>query len=141
MKTKLILAVTVAILALSLLACGTAVTEVPLQATYDDFVPQKYLTRNVNANIGDTIKVTLFSNPSTGFSWQLAGISDLKIITQEGKSIYIAPTGTAIGAGGQEYWTFKALKKGAGRISLAYSRPWEGGTKGEWTLDINVSIK
>ncbi len=100
MKIKLMLSVTVAILALSLVACVPAVKEVPLQVTYNDFVQQKYLTRNVDANTGDTVKITLFSNPSTGFSWQLAGISDPTVVTQEGKSVYTAPTGTAVGAGG-----------------------------------------
>ena len=135
------LSVVVVILALSLLACEPAGKEVPLQLTYDDFVPQKYLTRNIGANIGDVVKITLPSNPSTGFKWELAGISDLTVLKQDGDSEYVLPESSAPGAGGQEIWTFKVLKRGTSNISLAYSRPWEGGTKGEWTINVSISVK
>jgi inhibitor of cysteine peptidase len=141
MKIKLMLSVMVSILALSFLACGPAGKEVPLQVTYDDFVQQKYLTRNIGANIGDEVKITLPSNPSTGFRWALDSVSDATILKQEGDSEYILPESSAVGAGGQEIWTFKALKRGTSRISLAYSQSWEGGTKGEWTIIIDVSVK
>ncbi len=36
---------------------------------------------------------------------------------------------------------FKALKKGSSTIYLEYSRPWEGGEKGEWTCTVNVVVK
>jgi len=46
-----------------------------------------------------------------------------------------------VGAPGEEVWTFKALKKGTSTIALEYSRPWEGGEKGEWTLNLTVIVK
>jgi predicted secreted protein len=42
---------------------------------------------------------------------------------------------------GQGVWTFKALKAGESTISLDYSRPWEGGEKGEWTFVLNVVVE
>ena len=47
------------------------------------------------------------------------------------------PPGTA----GQEIWTFKALRPGTSTISMDYSRPWEGGEKGEWTFKLTVVVK
>jgi inhibitor of cysteine peptidase len=141
MKIKLILSVTVVILALSLLACGPAGKEVPLQVTYDDFVPQKYLTRNIVVNTRDVVKITLPSTPSTGFRWALTGISDPTVLKQDGDSEYVLPESTAIGAGGQEIWTFSVLKRGTSFISMAYSQSWQGGTKGEWTIKIEVQVK
>ncbi len=59
MKLKLMLPVMVSILALSLPACAPAVKEVPLQATYDDFIQNKNLTREITARVGNVVKVTV----------------------------------------------------------------------------------
>ncbi|MFC1983316.1 protease inhibitor I42 family protein, partial [Chloroflexota bacterium] len=45
------------------------------------------------------------------------------------------------GTPGQEVWTFKALKKGTTTVFMEYSRPWEGGEKGEWTFNLTVTVK
>ncbi len=141
MKLKLMLPVLMVIMALSLAACSPAVKEVPLQATYDNFTQNKNQIREITVSAGNVVKVTVASNPTTGFKWELAGISAPTVIAQNGESEYVPPDSDASGAGGQEIWAFKALERGTSHISLAYSRPWEGGTKGEWTLDIFVNVK
>lgn len=142
MKIKLTLLGMVSILALSLLACSTGAREVPLQLTYDDFTQNKYQTKSIsNVHIGDVIKITLPSNPTTGFRWELVNISSPAVLAQDGDSEYVLPESIAIGAGGQEIWSFKALKRGTSSVSLAYSRPWEGGTKGEWTFTVEITVK
>jgi predicted secreted protein len=142
MKAKLILAGLIIILALTLPACTTAAKEVTVQASYDDFTQNKNLTREVSrVKVGDVIEVTIASNPTTGFSWKLAGISEPAVLAQDGEPEYLPPESTLPGAGGQEVWTFKALQKGTSLISLEYSQPWEGGQKAAWTLAISVSVK
>jgi inhibitor of cysteine peptidase len=141
MKRKLIIGMLVGILALSLPACATSAKKVTVQLSYDEFVQNKNLAREINAGAGDVIEVTVASNPTTGFKWELAGISDPAILVQDGESEYVPPESTLAGAGGQEVWTFKVLKKGKANISLKYSRPWEGGEKAEWTLEIYVTVK
>jgi predicted secreted protein len=141
MKIKLMLMALMVILALALPACTPAAGEVPLQATYDDFARNKNLTREIIIGPGDVVKLTVASNPTTGFKWGLASNSSPAVVAQSGDSEYVPPESAAIGAGGQEIWTFKALKRGTSRISMEYSRPWEGDTKAEWTLTINVSVK
>jgi inhibitor of cysteine peptidase len=142
MKIKLILLLTIAILSLSLLACVPDGKEMPLEFTYDNFVKQKNISQNITgAQVGDLVKITLPSNPGTGFKWVLAGISDVAILSQEGQSQYVLPDNPAPGAGGQEIWTFKVLKRGTGNVSMAYSQPWDGGTKGEWTLGVEIKVR
>ncbi len=141
MKIRLVFAIMTVILALSLPACTPAAGEATLLVTYDDFTRSKNITRELAVQEGHTIKVTVASNPTTGFKWNLVAISDAVVLKQDGESEYVPPESTLIGAGGEEIWTFKALKRGTSRVSLAYSRPWEGGAKGEWTLDINVTVR
>ena len=80
-------------------------------------------------NVGETFTITLESNPTTGYQWQLAKPLDEKILKlvsskyemEEPKNL---ETGY-VGVGGHEYWTFKAVGKGTTLIELMYVRPWE----------------
>lgn len=78
----------------------------------------------INARAGENFTITLESNPTTGYSWQLAKPLDEKIVKLVG-SEYVPSKTDLVGAGGEENWTFLAVKKGTTRISLKYVRPWE----------------
>jgi inhibitor of cysteine peptidase len=141
MKVKL-MALIIAVLALSLPACGPTAKDVAVQVPESDFAANQNQTRDAGSiKTGDTITVTVASNPTTGFEWELAGISDPAVIAQDGESEYVPPETSALGAGGQEVWHFETLKKGSSLISLSYSRPWEGDEKAERTLEISVIVK
>jgi inhibitor of cysteine peptidase len=141
MKVKLMVLI-IAVLALSLPACGPTAKEIAVQVPENDFAANQNQTRDAGSiKTGDVIVVTVASNPTTGFKWELAGISEPAVIAQDGDPEYVPPETSALGAGGQEIWRFKALKKGTSLISLAYSRPWEGGEKAERTLEISVTVK
>jgi inhibitor of cysteine peptidase len=141
MKSKLIVVGLIVILALSLLACATAPKEASVEVPIDDFMSQNHISKQVEVAAGGLLTVTLGSNPTTGFNWQPAVISDDSVLKQEGESEFVPPAEAIPGAGGKEIWTFKALKKGTSTISMEYSRPWEGGEKGEWTFNLTVTVK
>ena len=75
---------------------------------------------------GDKYTLKLKSNPSTGFSWQLAEPMITDIITISGPS-YKALDAKLIGAGGEQKWIIKGLKPGTKQFTLEYKRPWENG--------------
>jgi inhibitor of cysteine peptidase len=107
---------------------------------------QKHISREVEVAVDGSLTVTLCSNPTTGFIWsESADISDQTVLEQTGHE-FIAPEGEgdeppAPGTTGKEVWIFKALKKGTTEVSMEYSRPWEGGEKGEWTYTLTVVVK
>lgn len=73
---------------------------------------------------GQQFVVTLESNPTTGYQWQLAAPLDgtiLKLMETE----YTAPGTGLIGAAGRETWIFQSVGRGKTVISLKYVRPWE----------------
>lgn len=74
--------------------------------------------------VGDTFKIELESNATTGYQWQLAKSLNEKIVKLV-SSKYILPSSNLVGAGGTEVWTFKGIKEGKTKISLKYVRPWE----------------
>ena len=73
---------------------------------------------------GENFELTLESNPTTGYRWQLAAPFDEAIVTLVG-SEYKLPETRRLGAGGREIWTFKAVEQGTTTIEMAYLRSWE----------------
>lgn len=79
--------------------------------------------------------ITLQSNPTTGFSWNL--ISYDKNLVELLNHKYVAPENKKLmGAPGYEIWVFKAKKatyavNQVGHVVMSYARPWtkEGATK------------
>ena len=139
MKLKLILICAVIAISLSLFACTSK--QVSLEISGEDFMKDQHFTWEVEVNPGDSIIVTLGSNPTTGFQWlENAQISDQTILEQTDHK-FVPPEGDVPGAAGEEVWTFKTLKEGTSTISMEYSRPWEGGEKGEWTFIATVTVK
>ncbi len=143
MKSKLILTCLMVAIPLSLFACSAASKHVSVDLSSDDFMNNNHIRNEVQVGVGDTITVTLHSNPTTGFQWESAQITDQTVL-EEIDHKFLSPEREPPpppGTPGQEVWTFKALKEGTSTISLEYSRPWEGGEKGEWTYTLTVVIK
>lgn len=79
---------------------------------------------------GDEIVVTLESNATTGFAWQMQtepASEILDIATSE----YLAPDTELVGAGGEEVWRFVATGEGTTRVAMRYARSFSGETAGE----------
>jgi inhibitor of cysteine peptidase len=146
MKAKAMMTVAVMTLAIFLLTCSSGPKEVAVEVSGNEFTNQKNVTKQVEVDAGDTLIVTLCSNPSTGFAWPESAQISNQTILQQADHKYVAPEAEggatpATGAPGQEVWTFTALKKGTSTIYVEYSRPWEGGEKGEWTFHLTVVVK
>ena len=82
--------------------------------------------KQITLQSGQVVTVTLESNPTTGYSWQVMEI-DNAILVQEGDPEYKQASGTSglVGAGGTETFRFKAVGTGETTLSLGYARPWE----------------
>jgi len=142
MKSKLILTCAVVAISLCLFACSPATKQASVEVSCDEFYEQNHISRAVEVAAGDSFTVTLCSNPTTGFIWsEQAQIGDQTLLQQTGHEFISPGEKGLLGAAGEEVWTFQALKKGESTISMEYSRPWEGGEKGEWTFVLTVVVK
>lgn len=111
-----------------------------IEISYDEFQAQKQLSRSVTVHVGDTLKISLASNPSTGFQWaEKLLISEPKVMTQTGHTTVASATGQP-GAAGTELWTLQAKAPGNTTVSSTYGRPWPGGEKDAWVFSANVSV-
>jgi len=113
---------------------------------YVDKEPQKAITVDASSN-NSTIKakpnqqiiINLDSNPSTGYSWQLANSYNQAVVTKESNS-FTKSSSNAIGAPGTEVWTFKAVGKGATTFNYSYSQSWETNKAPAQTKQFSITV-
>ncbi|MDY6966481.1 MAG: protease inhibitor I42 family protein [Halobacteriota archaeon] len=99
--------------------------------------------KEVELSLGDTLVITLNSNPTTGFRWNLTEMSDGSVLRLSGNEFEPpeASDPPLVGAGGREVWTFNAIKAGSSIISMEYSRPWEEETEPAETFNLTIVVK
>jgi len=83
-----------------------------------------YAGTDIKSDAGKEFTVTLDSNKTTGYEWQLAKPLDENIVRLV-KPEYIPGSSNLCGAPGKEVWKFKAIKPGRTAIYFKYVRPWE----------------
>jgi len=85
--------------------------------------------------------IALGSNPTTGYVWQESyDESTLELVEKTYEPTEADEQDTA-GAGGTDYFRFKALKTGKTEITLVYKRSWEESTPQDITKRFSVEIK
>ena len=77
--------------------------------------------RPLAAQEGLRFTVTLESNPSTGYRWYLAAQPDPAVVKVVGSEYRKAPA-AAVGAPGDEIWTFQAVSAGKATLAFEYRR-------------------
>ncbi len=93
----------------------------------------------IDVAVDDTFAIELEANPSTGYSWELAGPLDEAIVVSLG-SDHDAGESEAVGAPGTQELSFKAVGAGTTTIALQYIRPWETGVAPAETSDFTVNV-
>ncbi len=129
MKSAILLtAVAVFAVAIFVVACSKSKKETPSNPSSEKFVDvdEENNGNTIHVLPGETIRIKLRSNPSTGFSWALGPIEEEMFETGGASEFEANPhrEGEA-GYGGREIWKFKAERSGETEISLVYARSWE----------------
>ncbi len=93
--------------------------------------------RTVDIRLGQTVRVTLPENASTGYRWAVERSDEEILETLKPEPHY--PAG-AVGSGGEVAFAFRGRKAGTGEILLKRWRPWEGDASvtGRFRLRIQV---
>lgn len=110
------------------------------EISYDVFMSEKHITKEIEINYPGLLTVSLASNPTTGFQWEEVKIGDSSVIT-EYEHNYVPPEATGVvGASGKDVWIFKPLGRGTSTLIFEYSQLWEGGEKDDWTFALTVVV-
>jgi predicted secreted protein/Tol biopolymer transport system component len=81
----------------------------------------------IELELGKLLVVTLESNPSTGYRWELVENNNF-VLKQFGETEFKSSDTSEpplVGAGGWEIFRFKAVSAGQTTLELIYHRPWE----------------
>jgi predicted secreted protein len=97
-----------------------SMTQSPLNQSTSPIATNATLSVKTN----EPFYITLSSNPSTGYAWQVASVSNPDMVRFV-DSQYIRPESELVGAPGKQVLTFNALQEGSATIQLEYVRPWE----------------
>jgi inhibitor of cysteine peptidase len=89
---------------------------------------------------GKQFSITLNANHTTGYSWRLAKPLDPAMLQQISDD-YHAATSDAVGAPGEEVWTFESVAAGDVELDFEYVRPFEKDAKPVKTAKYSVVIK
>ncbi len=112
---KLLVLVMVAVMTISLVIGCVGEVE-----TYSDS------GRTINIGVNLEFIIALGSNPTTGYSWQESHDESMLKLEESWYEVGEEAEEGVVGAGGVEYFRFKALKTGESEITMSYKRPWEG---------------
>ena len=93
----------------------------------------------VALTIGGSLAITLDSNPSTGYSWQLLPMKRA-ILQQQGEPEYTPPAQPLPGAGGQHTFLLVALGVGRSTLTLVYKRSFEPNAAPAQTFTVHVTV-
>jgi len=119
-----------------------------IEISTDEFAAQNHIVKDIELKYPGSLIVSLGSNPTTGFSWEedaaIAMLLKGEMVLEQVSHEYVEPQEgdePIMGAPGKDVWVFDTKATGTTTVKFTYSRPWEGGEKGEWTLRIDVTIK
>lgn len=92
-------------------------------------------------HVGQSLILTLPSNPTTGFRWVLR--DDAPTLLQSlGPEVYSNPEDAGlVGSAGQSTWRFQAQTPGTGQLLLTYQRPWETDVAPAQTFDCAIEVR
>lgn len=89
---------------------------------------------------GQTLILTLPSNPTTGYRWTLRDVS-AEQLKSLGPEVFSSPQNDLIGGDGTSTWRFEAADSGSGRLYLTYQRPWETDTEPTGLFDCRIEVQ
>lgn len=99
--------------------------------------------RQVRLAPGQVLVVSLASNPTTGYSWEVIE-ADAAVLQQQGEAEFQqSETGDQqmVGVGGTETLRFAAAEPGQTTLTLVYHRPWEKDVEPLETFSVEVVVR
>ncbi len=127
-KKNALFIIAAAVMVLVLLAGGCSAVR-----TYND--PWK----TIDVKAGEEFTIALESNPTTGYEWEASFDEGMLTLLESSYKTGKEAQKGLVGAGGTQYFHFKAGKSGKTEITLTYKRPWETESAEQkvFTVEIN----
>ena len=92
----------------------------------------------VEISAGDSLRVQLPENPTTGYRWHLQanGAPMLRLVQDSFET-----AGNAPGSGGSRYWKFDADHPGSAELRMELRRSWQPQPVNSFAVTVTVSAR
>jgi predicted secreted protein len=94
--------------------------------------------KTIAAATGDELKIKIYGNPTTGYSWNAAPLTTNVLV--QTSADYEADSDTP-GSGGFYYFTYKAEQVGTSAVSLVYNRVFYPGELPANTFQVTIAVQ
>jgi len=94
--------------------------------------------RTIEVAAGDTIRLRLHENASTGYRWAFEDANTELVDVREDPYVRRSD---AVGSGGDTQWTLTAKAPGTAQISLKLWRQWDGDRSVQERFAVTLRIK
>ena len=91
----------------------------------------------MSLDVGDQLEVSLESNPTTGYSWELGPLPDG---LQLASSDFEEPGGSLVGAAGTQVFVFDVVGPGDGILRFEYVRAFDDPVVAEKIVEYVLTI-
>ncbi|MFC1987209.1 protease inhibitor I42 family protein [Chloroflexota bacterium] len=81
--------------------------------------------KTINTTVNQEFIIALDSNPTTGYNWEASYDESILKLADSKYEVGRQTQTDLVGAGGTQYFQFKALKTGKTEITVTYKRSWE----------------
>lgn len=129
--------------AVAVMICGAMfalVVSTSTSATEPMIATEAQNGKTIVIDKGDSLVISLESNPSTGYRWQV-GKNDDAILKLIGEPAFHPGAHHLIGEPGHLIFKFKAISTGSDAIELGYVRPWEKDAAPAKSFGVIVTVK
>jgi inhibitor of cysteine peptidase len=101
-----------------------------------------YNGRQIELTKGQTFNVTLETNPSTGYSWEVVELNN-SILHKigEAESEPYSTTENMVGIPIMHTFQFEVINTGQTTLKIVYHRIWEKDVAPEKTFSINLTVR
>jgi inhibitor of cysteine peptidase len=96
--------------------------------------------RQIEVEVDQTLVISLESNPTTGFGWELIEFEDPILQSMGEVEFQPSESKEVVGAGGTEIFRIKAVSTGQTTLTLVYRRSWDEGVEPLETFRLNVIV-
>jgi inhibitor of cysteine peptidase len=81
--------------------------------------------QTINIGVNQEFVIAIDANPTTGYDWEVSFDETILELVEKTYKLAEEAEPEIVGAGGVDYFRFKALKTGEAEINMVYKRSWE----------------
>lgn len=108
----------------ALMLLGGCASKPPATVTLEE--SQAYRCHPLQLHQGQTLVLSLPSDPTSGYRWQLLDAAPA-VLRSLGPEVYSNPedSGDLVGSDGESTWRFQVAKAGDAQLALRYQQAWD----------------